>query len=169
MERKSGMETQALDAQLKSRAEATKICDDAWKRANHVYKEAKKQADIVCQEAKKIAVDKQAKNEADKAYKETIEQAKKLRDSITGEAMAVFRISYDQATVDYLENTTKSQKATKDADEAYKEAKQQADIVYKEAKKTAVDKQAKNEADKAHKEALEQAKQVRDEATRKLG
>ena len=169
MEQKAKTENRALDDQLKDRAEATKVCDDAWKRANQVYKEAKKQADIVCKEAKKIAVDKQAKNEADKAYKETIEQAKKLRDLITGEAMAVFRISYDQATVDFLENTTKSQKAIKDADEAYKEAKQQADVVYEDAKKMAVDKQAKNEADKAYKETIEQAKQVRDEAARKLG
>ena len=168
MERKSERETQALDAQAKGRAEASKIADEAWKRAYQAYKEAKKQADIVYKEAKKLAVDKQAKKEADKAHKEALEQAKKLRDAIAAEAMVVFRSSYDQATADYIETTTKSREAIEHADEVYQEAKKQADIVYKEAKKQAVDKQAKNEADEAHKKAIEQAKQVRDEATHKL-
>ena len=168
MEQKSETEKRALDAQTKGRAEASRIADEAWDRAYKAYKEAKKQADIVHKEAKKIAVDKQAKNEADKAHKEALEQAKKLRDSITGEAMVVFRSSYDQATADYIETTTKSREAIEHADEACKEAIKQADIVYKEAKKQAVDKQAKKEADEAHKKAIEQAKQVRDEATRKL-
>lgn len=57
--------------------------------------------------------------------------------------MVVFRSSYDQATADYIETTTKSREAIEHADEAYKEAIKQADIVYKEAKKQAVDKQAK--------------------------
>ncbi|MFC1821001.1 hypothetical protein ACFLZG_07970 [Thermodesulfobacteriota bacterium] len=82
--------------------------------------------------------------------------------------MAVFRSSYDQATTDYIETTTKSQEASEDAYETYKEAKKQADIVCKEAQKQAVDKQAKKEAGEAHKKAIEQAMQVRDETTRKL-
>jgi hypothetical protein len=168
MEGKSDAERQALDAQTKGRAEAKRVCDDTWKRADLAYKEAKKQADIVHKEASKIAVDKQARKVADEAHKNAIEQAKKLREAIIAEAMAVFRSSYDQADVDYLETTTKSREAIKDADETYKEAKKQADIVYKEAKKRAVDKQAKKEADEAYKKATEQAKQVRDEATRKL-
>ncbi len=111
---------------------------------------------------------KRLKKVADEAHKNAHEQAKKVRDAIVAEAMVVFRSSYDQATADYLETTTKTQAAIKDAEEAYKESKKQAEIIYKEAKKLAVDKQAKKEADEAYKKAMEQAKQVRDEATHKL-
>jgi bacterioferritin (cytochrome b1) len=168
MEEKSEAEQQAIDAQRKDQAEAGKVSNEAWKRAYHAYKEAKKQAHIVHKKARKIAVDKQAKKEANEAYKKAIEQAKKLRDAITKEAMVVFRCSYDKADADYLETQIKSQNAIKDADETYKEAKKQADIVYEKAKKRAVDKQAKKEANEAYKKAIEQAKQVRDETTRKL-
>jgi len=166
MEGKSEAERQALDAQARGQDEAKKVCDEAWARAEQAYKEAKKQADIVHKELRKIAVDRQAKKVADKAHKNAIAQAKKVRAAIIAEAMAVFRSSYDQATTDYIETTTKSQEAIKDADETYKEAKKQANIVYKEAKKRAVDKQAKKEANEAHKKAIDQAKQVRDEATK---
>jgi len=44
-----------------------------------VYK-CRAKADIVYKEAKKIAVDKQAKKEADEAHKKAIEQAKQVRD-----------------------------------------------------------------------------------------
>ena len=168
MEGKSEAEQQALDAQTKGQAEAKKVSNEVWARAYQAYKEAKKQAQIVHKKARKIAVDKQAKKVADEAHKNAIEQAKKLRDAITAEAMVVFRCSYDKATADYLETQIKSREAIEDADETYKEAKKQADIVYKEAKKRAVDKQAKKEANEAYKKAIEQAKQVRDEATRKL-
>ena len=168
MEGKPEAGRQALDAQAKGQDEAKNVCDEVWARAYQAYTQAKKQADIVHKEVRKHAVDKQAKKVADKAHKNAIEQAKKLRDAIIAEAMAVFRSSYDQATTDYIETTTKSQEAIKYADETYKEAKKQANIVYKEAKKRAVDKQAKKEAGEAYKKALEQAKQVRDEATRKL-
>jgi len=168
MEEKSEAEQQALDAQRTGQAEAKKVSDEAWTRADQAYKEAKKQAHIVHKKARKIAVDKQARKEANEAYKKAIEQAKKLRDAITEEAMVVFRYSYDKADADYLESQIKSREAIEDADETYKEAKEQADIVYKEAKKRAVDKQARKEANEAYKKAIEQAKQVRDEATRKL-
>jgi hypothetical protein len=160
MEGKSEEEKQALDAQTMGHVEANNVCDEAWIRASRAYDEAKKQANIVHKEASKIAVNIQAKKVADEAHRNTIEQARKLRDAIIAEAMAVFRTSYDQATADYLETTARSRAAINDADEAYKEAKKQADIVYKEAKKRAVDKQAKKEADEAYKKAIEQAKQV---------
>ena len=168
MEGNSEAERQALDAQTKGRAEAKKVCDEAWARAYQAYKEAKKQADIVHKEARKIAVDKEAKKAADEARKNAIEQAKKLRDAITAEAMVVFRYSYDKAATDYLETQIKSQEAIKDADETFEEAKKQADIVYKEAKKQAVDKQAKKEAAKAHKEAIKQAEKDYREAKTRL-
>ena len=82
-------------------------------RVKQAYKEAKKQADEVYKEIKKIAVNKQSKEEAAKAHKEAIGQAKKLRDSIMAEAMAVFRTSYDKADADYLETQAKSQAAVK--------------------------------------------------------
>jgi bacterioferritin (cytochrome b1) len=168
MEGKSAGEQQALDAQTKGRVEAKKVSDETWKRADQAYKEAKKQAHIVHKKARKIALDKQAKKEANEAYKKTIEQAKKLRDAIIAETMVVFRCSYDKADADYLETQIKLREAITDADETYKEANKQADIVYKEAKKRALDKQAKKEANEAYKKTIEQAKQVRDEATRKL-
>jgi hypothetical protein len=168
MEEKSEAERQALDAQSKGHAEAKRITDETWARADQAYKEAKKQADIVHKEAKKIAVDKQAKKVANEAHKNAIKQAKKVREAIIVEVMAVFRSSYDQATTDYIETTTKSRESIKDADETYKEAKKQAEIVYEEVKKRAVDKQAKKEGAKDLKKTIEQAKQVRDEATRKL-
>jgi hypothetical protein len=164
MEEKSEAGQQALDAQRKSQAEAKRVSDETWERADQAYKEAKKQADIVHKEVIKIAVNKQAKKVAHKAHKNAIAQAKKVREAIIAESMAVFRSSYDQATTDYIETTTKSQGAIKDADETYKEAKKQADIVYKEVKKRAVDKQAKKEGAKDRKETIEKAKQVRDEA-----
>jgi hypothetical protein len=61
-----------LETQIKSRA--------AIKDADETYKEANNQADIVYKEAKKRAVDKQAKKEANEAYKKAIEQAKQVRD-----------------------------------------------------------------------------------------
>jgi hypothetical protein len=167
MEEKSEAEQQALDAQTKGHIEAKKVSDEAWTRAYQAYKEAKKQAHIVHKKALKIAVDNQAKKEAKEAYKKAIEQAKKLRDAITAEAMVVFRCSYDKADADHLETQIKSREAITDADETYKEANKQAEIVYKEAKKRAVDKQARKEAKEAYRKAIEQAKQVRDEATRK--
>jgi colicin import membrane protein len=165
MDQKTAAE-RALDAQNLGHNEAKRLSDEAWKHSDLAYKEAKKQADIVYEEARKIAVDKQAKQAADEAHNEALKQAKKLRDAIIAEGQAVFRVSYDKADADYLKTTTKSLKAIKDADEAYKEAEKQADIVYKEAKKTAVDKQAKKAADDAHKQAIDQAKKARDEATR---
>jgi hypothetical protein len=167
MEEKSEAEQQALDAQTKGHLEAKELSDEAWTRAYQAYKEAKKQAHIVHKKALKIAVDNQAKKEAKEAYKKAIEQAKKLRDAITAEAMVVFRCSYDKADADHLETQIKSREAITDADETYKEANKQAEIVYKEAKKRAVDKQARKEAKEAYRKAIEQAKQVRDEATRK--
>jgi hypothetical protein len=168
MEQKSESGKRALDAQTLGRNEAKRLSDEAYKHSDKAYNEAKKQADIVYEAAKKIAVDKQAKQAADEAHKDALVQAKKLRDAIIAEGQAVFRVSYDKADADYLETTTKSLKAIKDANEAYKEAEKTADIVYKEAKKTAVDKQAKQAADAAHKKALDQANQLRDEATREF-
>jgi colicin import membrane protein len=168
MERKSDSETKALDLQSKGQAEAKRVCDEAWKRAYQAYKEAKEQVDIVHKQASKIAITKEAKKAADEAHKIAGEQAKKVRDAIVAEAMAVFRCSYDQATADYLETTTMTQKAIKDAEETFKEAKKQAELTYKDAKKVAADKEAKKAADEAFKKALEQAKQARDEATSKL-
>jgi hypothetical protein len=168
MERKSDSETKALDAQTKGQAEAKRVCDEAWKHAYQAYKEVKEQADIVYKQASKIAVNKEAKKAADEAHKMALEQAKKVRDAIVAEAMVVFRSSYDQATADYLETTTKTQKAIKDAEETFKEAKKQAELTYKDAKKGAADKDAKKAADETFKKAMEQAKQVRDKATSNL-
>ena len=153
------MSVQELDARLsKARVEARDICDDAWKRAYESYKKVKEQADIVYQEAKKIAVDKEAKKELERTHKEAIEQAKKIRDAITAEAMVVFTAAWEQSEREYNGAIAKSKEISVRAQKAYEEAKKQADIVYQEAKKMAVDKEAKKEVEKAHKETLEQAK-----------
>ncbi len=60
--------------------EAATKTQAAIKDADEAYKESKKQAEIVYNEAKKRAVDKQAKKEADEAYKKAMEQAKQVRD-----------------------------------------------------------------------------------------
>jgi hypothetical protein len=52
-------------------------------RADQAYKEAKKQADIVHKELRKIAVDKQAKKVASEAHKNAIAQANQVRDEAT--------------------------------------------------------------------------------------
>ena len=97
MQRNSETEKLARDTQRKDQNEAKKILDDGYKRAGEAYNEAKKQAEIVYKEARKIAADKQTQKEVEKVYKEALEQAKKLRDTIIAEAMVVFRSSYDQA------------------------------------------------------------------------
>ena len=130
------MSTQELDVRLsKERAESKAIADDAWKRAYEVYEVAKKQADIVYQEAKKITMDKEAKQKLEKAHKEALEQAKKVRDAITAEATVAFTAAWDQGEKDYNEAIVKSKETGVRAQKTYKEAKEKADTVYQEAKK----------------------------------
>jgi hypothetical protein len=148
-----------------SHDEAKKLMDDAGERARKAFKEAKKQADIVREEAKKLAVDKQAKEEVEKAYKEAVKTAEKLRDAIIGEAMAVFRDHWKQSDMDSQKDIAKSKERADQVKIAYKEDKKRADMVYKEAKKMAVGKEAKKAADQAYKEARAQAKKGRGEVT----
>ncbi|MFC2068415.1 hypothetical protein ACFLTP_05360 [Chloroflexota bacterium] len=161
------MATQEIDAQTKARVEARKLLDEAWERSQKAYKEVKNQADIVYKKAKKLAVDKQAKQELDRTHKETLEQAKKVRDAIMVEAQAVFTGTWDQGDKDYDEAIAKSKKISVQAQKAYDDTKHQADMIHKEAKKLAVDKQAKQEADRVHEEALRQAEKNHKEATDK--
>ncbi|MFC2044085.1 hypothetical protein ACFLT8_02650 [Chloroflexota bacterium] len=162
------MERNAQNVKNKTQDDARKLIDEAYARASLAYKEAKKQADLVHKEASKIAIDKQAKKVADEAHKKAIEEVKKLRGAIVAEAMVVFRSSYDQADLDYIDTTNKSREAIKDAISTYEEARKQTNIIYQEAKKLAVDGQAKKGADEAYKKAIKQAEQARDETTRKL-
>lgn len=76
--------------QPQTHAEARKLRDDAWELATKAYKEAKAQADIVYDEAKKAAGDKDARKRVDAAYEEAIAEAKKVRNAITNVADAVF-------------------------------------------------------------------------------
>ena len=55
------------------------------------YRETKEQADIAHEKALKQATDKQARDEADIKYKETLEQTRKVRDEIMDKAEKVFR------------------------------------------------------------------------------
>ena len=155
------------DTQTKTPVSAREVLDEAWDGAQKAYKEAEKQAGIVRGEAKKLAVDKQAKKEADKAYKEAVKQAKRDRDTITGKAQQAFTTNYEQSLKDRQEAITKSKERSDRAMKAYDETKEQADLVHREAKEKAVDKHAKKEADKAHKDARKQAQKDYDEAIEK--
>jgi hypothetical protein len=98
------------DARVRTHVEAGKLLDETLVRAYKAYKEVKKQADIVYKQAKRLAVDKQAKEEADRAYKETVKQAEKVRDAILREAQAVHTAAYVQSDKDYEEAINKSKK-----------------------------------------------------------
>ena len=90
------MTTQGQDARTKARFEIRRIYEETSDQARHAYEETKKQADIVYKEAKKTATDKVAKKAADEAYKKTLNEAKKVRDAILAEALAVHTASYTQ-------------------------------------------------------------------------
>ena len=162
------MTTKKPDRRVEIKAEAKKVLDKAWDRAQKAYEEVKKQADIVYEEAKKHAVNKQVKEEADKAYQEALKQAEKVRDAITREIQGVFIAAWDQSEKEYTEAITKLKERIDRVQKAYEEAKKQADIVYEEAKKCAVDKQTKKEAAKARKETIKQAEKDYREAKTKL-
>ena len=70
--------------------EARLLRDEAWERSAKVYKEAKAQADLVYEAAKKIAVDQAARERAGAAHEEALAEAKKLREAITRVADSVF-------------------------------------------------------------------------------
>jgi colicin import membrane protein len=148
----------------KSYGEARALLDEAWERATKAYKVAKEQADIVHEEAKKMAVDKEARKRADEAHKEAVNEAKKVRDSITYVAQAVFTDSWTQREKAAQDAIAESKGRSDLAKKVYKEAREQADIDRREARKQAVDSQAKTEADAIHKEAGRQAKQDYDDA-----
>ena len=159
------METGEAGApKAKTHDEARALLDEAWDRATKAYKVAKEQADIVHKEAKKIAVDKEARKRADEAHEEAVNEAKKVRDAITYVAQAVFTDFWTQREVAAQDAIVESKGRSDLAKKVYKEAKEQADIDHREAKKQAVDSQAKTEADATHKEAGRQAKQDYDDA-----
>ena len=68
--------SEAQDTETKLQYEASRVNQEAVKHAYKAYEETKKQADIVYKEAKKIAVDKGAQQEADKAHKEAYESGR---------------------------------------------------------------------------------------------
>jgi vacuolar-type H+-ATPase subunit H len=87
----SDMETGKVEHQMaQTHEEARKLLDEAWDRAMKVHKEAKKQADIVYEEARKLAVDEEGRKRAEEAHTEALKQAKKASDAITNVAQAVF-------------------------------------------------------------------------------
>jgi predicted translin family RNA/ssDNA-binding protein len=95
------MEREHLEDRKDTRDESSKVLWEAITRSQKAYVEAKKQAGIVYKEIEKCAVDKQAKEEAHKAYKEAVKQAEKVRDAIKNEAKVVFADAWEQAEKDY--------------------------------------------------------------------
>ena len=154
------------DAQTKARLEIRRIFEETSDRARKAYEEVRKQADIVHNEAKKIATDKVAKKAADEAHKEALNQAKKARDAILAEALAVHMASHEQMQQDLVAAVAKSKEVGVFAQKAYDEAKKKAGAIYKEAKKTAGDQEARTEAKGAHEEAMRQAGKEYRETTR---
>ncbi|MFC2009232.1 hypothetical protein ACFLUT_04175 [Chloroflexota bacterium] len=85
------METEGVGGhKAQTHGEAKKLLDEAWDRSGKVYKEAKQQADIVYEEAKRLAVDAEARKRADEAHEEALKEAKKVRDAITNVAQSIF-------------------------------------------------------------------------------
>jgi len=161
-----GMEEGGVE-KTKTYEEARKLLDEAWTRSAKVYKEAKEQADILYESARKLAVDKDARNRADEAHKEALTEAKRVRDAITNVAQSVFTGSWAQRDLEAKRAATELQERSDLAQKAYKEAREQANVVHKEAKKQAVDKQSEKAADEAHKEADRRAKKDYDDAMNK--
>ena len=151
----------------KTYAEAKVLLDEAWKRSVTVYKEAKEQADIIYEAAKKMAVDKEARKRADEAHEEALKEAKKVRDAITNVAQSVFTGSWARRDLEAKEAAAGLQERSDLAQKVYKEAREQATAAHKEAKKQAIDRQAEKAADEAHKEADRVAKKNYDEAMKK--
>ena len=144
--------------------EARKLLDDAWSAAGKAFKEAKEQADLIYGEAKKAAVDKDARKRADEAHKQAIEEAKKVRDAITNVALATFSDFWKKQKQDIDDAAANKKERGVQAEKAYKEAKKQADADRKVAREKAVDSGARDEADAAHKAAGKQAKKDYDDA-----
>ena len=161
------MAKEELDAKTKTPVSPSEILSEAFDSAKKTHKEAKGQADIVRKEAKKLAVDKQAKKDADNTYEDTVKQAKKDYDTTTGEAQRAFTINYEQSLKDRQEAIAKSGEHIDRVHKAYDEAKKQADLVHREAKEKAVDKHAKKEAAETHKDTIKQAQKDYDEAIEK--
>ena len=151
----------------KTYAEAKVLLDEAWMRSATVYKDAREQADIIYEAAKKMAVDKDARKRADEAHEEALKEAKKVRDAITNVAQSVFTGSWMQRDLEAKEAASGLQERSDLAQKVYKEAREQATVVHKEAKKHAVDRKAEKATDEAHKEADRLAKKNYDEAMKK--
>ena len=101
---------------------------------------------------------------AKKVYKEALEEAKKLRDSIVNLGMAAFTEFWRQNAADKQDALTKSKERSELAHKTHAEAKEQADTDHREAMSKSGDSEARKEADETRKGALKQAKKDRDEA-----
>jgi hypothetical protein len=156
-------ETKELKDRRMREATARKLCDDASERAKKACDEAIKQANIVYEKAKTLAVNDQARKEAAKAYEEAVRQAMEVRHTIEWEAQVVFTNTWVHSDKDYQEALTKSKERVASAKKTYDEAKNQAGIVFEEAKKSADGRQVK-EAAKAYKKAIERAEKDYHEA-----
>ena len=74
----------------KAQKKARKAYDETVYRAFKAYFNTKEQADIAHEKALKQAIDKRAKEKSDIKYKDTLEQARKVRDGIMDEAKELF-------------------------------------------------------------------------------
>ncbi len=80
------MKRSSSNNDIKEQNKARKAYEDAVLKAFKEYIEAKERADMAHEWALKQVSDKQAKDEADIKYQETLEQAKKVRDEVMDQA-----------------------------------------------------------------------------------
>jgi hypothetical protein len=160
------MPAKELSDRRKREDAARKLCDEAAELAKRTSDETIKQAGIVYEKAKQLAVNDQAMKEVAKAYEEAVKQAEEVRHKIAWQAQVVFAHTWAQSDKDYQEALTKTKERIDSAQKTYNEAKKQAELVYEQAKKLGAGKQLK-EAANTHKKAIKQAEKDYHEAITK--
>lgn len=147
--------------------EARKVLDEIYTQAGQTFKEAKRQADISRDEARKLAADKESRREADEAHKKAVEEAKKVCEDTTNAALADFSGFWKQQSQDIEDAAARDKERVSLAEKTYKDAKKQADADRKVAREKAVDSSGRDEADAAHKASSQKAKKDYDDSMKK--
>lgn len=94
-------------AYTNAKRDALQARDEATNRALDHYNESKKHADTVQKMSKRVAVDKATKNLVETAYKETVKQLNKVRDSAISEAKVICNVIWKQSEQEYIASVSK--------------------------------------------------------------
>lgn len=95
------------NAHINAKRDALQACDEATNRALDNYNESKQHADTVQKMSKRVAVDKVTKNLVETAYKESVKQLEKVRDSAISEARAICNVIWNQSKQEYNASVSK--------------------------------------------------------------